>query len=125
MRYIMMVKGTKASEAGVMPTLAQMAEMGVYNDALIRAGVLIDAAGLHATSKGAKIRFSGESKTLIQGPFADSSDIVSGFWIINVRSPEEAMAWAMQAPNPAFGSDGEIEIRRLFEPEDFAPATAS
>jgi len=125
MRYLMMVKGTKASEAGVMPTQAQIAEMGAYNEELAKAGVLVDLSGLQPTSKGAKIRFSGGKRTLIEGPFAEASDIVSGYWIIKVNSHEEAIAWAMKAPNPAFGGDGEIEIRRFFEMEDFVPGAAT
>ncbi len=124
MRYMMIVKGTKASEAGVMPTPAQIAEMGAYNEQLARAGILVDLSGLQPTSKGAKIRFSGGKRTLIQGPFPDAKDIVSGYWIINVKSPEEALEWAMKAPNPAFGDDGEIELRRFFELEDFEPGAA-
>ena len=125
MRYIMMVKGTRASEAGVMPTDAQMAEMGAYNEQLAKAGVLVDLSGLHPTSKGAKIRFSGGKRTLVRGPFANGGDIVSGYWIIDVKSPEEALDWAMKAPNPAFGdADGEIEVRRFFELEDFQPSPA-
>jgi hypothetical protein len=120
MRYIMMVKATKKSEAGVMPTPAQIAEMGAYNQQLMKAGVLVDAAGLHATSKGFKIRYSGSKQELVNGPFADTSNTVSGYWIIKVKSHEEALEWAKKAPNPAFGDDGEIEVRRFFEMEDFA-----
>ena len=119
MRFMMLVKGTKASEAGVMPTPAQIAEMSAYNEELSKAGVLVDLAGLQPTSKGVKIRFSGGQQIRIDGPFSGVGDIVSGYWIINVKSPEEAIAWAMRAPNPAFGGDGEIELRRFFEPEDF------
>ncbi|MGH7023262.1 MAG: YciI family protein [Caulobacteraceae bacterium] len=120
MRYMMIVKGTAASEAGVMPTQAQIAEMGAYNETLAKAGVLVDLSGLKPTSRGAKIRFSGGSRKLIEGPFA-SDDIVSGFWIIKVKSHEEAIEWAMKAPNPAFGGDGEIELRPFYELEDFQP----
>lgn len=125
MRYMMIVKATKASEAGVMPTEAQFAEMGAYNEQLANAGVLVDLSGLQATSQGARIRFSGGKRALIKGPFPDSSDLVAGYWIINVKSPEEAFDWAMKAPNPAFGdADGEIELRRFFEMEDFEPSAA-
>jgi hypothetical protein len=125
MRYMMIVKASRASEAGVMPTEAQFAEMGAYNEELANAGVLVDLSGLQATSQGAKIQFSGGKRTLIQGPFAYSSDLVAGYWIINVKSPEEALEWAMKAPNPAFGdADGEIELRRFFEMEDFEPSAA-
>ena len=125
MRYMMIVKGTKASEAGTMPTEAQLAEMGAYNEQLAKAGVLVDLSGLQSTSKGAKIRFSGGKRTLTHGPFKDSNDIVAGYWIINVKSPEEAIEWAMKAPNPAFSdAEGEIELRRFFELEDFEPSAA-
>jgi hypothetical protein len=95
MRFMMLVKGTKASEAGVMPTPAQIAEMSAYNEELSKAGVLVDLAGLQPTSKGVKIRFSGGQQIRIDGPFTGMGDIVSGYWIINVKSPEEAIAWAM------------------------------
>jgi hypothetical protein len=125
MRYMMIVKATKASESGVMPTESQFAEMGAYNEQLDKAGVLVDLSGLQATSKGAKIRFSGGKRTLIEGPFPYAPDIVAGYWIINVKSPEEALEWVMKAPNPAFGdADGEIELRRFFELEDFEPSAA-
>jgi hypothetical protein len=125
MRYMMIVKASRASEAGVMPTEAQFAEMGAYNEQLANAGVLVDLSGLQATSQGARIRFSGGKRTLIQGPFDYSSDLVAGYWIINVKSPEEALEWAMKAPNPGFGdADGEIELRRFFEMEDFEPSPA-
>jgi hypothetical protein len=119
MRYIMLVKATKKSEAGVMPTPAQIAEMGAYNEQLSKAGVLVDLSGLQATSKGFKIRFSGGQRERIDGPFEDITNTVSGYWIINVKSHEEALEWAMRAPNPAFEDDGEIEVRRFFEMEDF------
>jgi hypothetical protein len=120
MRYIMLVKATTKSEAGVMPTPAQIAEMGAYNEQLSKAGVLVDLSGLQATSKGFKIRFSGGKRERIDGPFAETTNTVSGYWIINVKSHQEAVEWAMKAPNPAFGDDGEIEVRRFFEMEDFA-----
>lgn len=120
MRYIMLVKATKKSEAGVMPTPAQIAEMGAYNEQLSKAGVLVDLSGLQATAKGFKIRYSSGKRELINGPFPDTTNAVSGYWIINVKSHEEAVQWAMKAPNPAFGDDGEIEVRRFFEMEDFA-----
>jgi len=121
-RYIMLVKATRKSEAGVMPTPAQFAEMGAYNEQLSKAGVLVDLSGLQPTAKGFKIRFGGGKRELVKGPFADATNTVSGYWIINVNSHEEAMEWAMKAPNPAFGDDGEIEVRRFFEMEDFAQA---
>jgi hypothetical protein len=125
MRYMMIVKATKASEAGVMPTPAQIAEMGAYNKQLADAGVLVDLSGLQPTSKGAKVRFSGGKRTLINGPLTEARDLIAGYWIIDVKSHEAAIEWAMQAPNPAFGdADGEIELRRFFEMEDFEPSAA-
>ena len=127
MRFMMMVKATPASEAGTMPTQAQIAEMGAYSEQLSKAGVLVDLAGLHPTSRGARIRFSGGGeRSLTNGPFGDGGQIVSGYWIIDVKSPEEALEWAMRAPDPAFGSGhGEIELRRFFEASDFEPAATS
>jgi hypothetical protein len=121
MRFIMMVKGTTASEAGVMPTRAQIAAMGAYNEELAKAGVLVELSGLKPTSAGAKVCFEGGKPKLIKGPFGGAKDIVSGFWIINVTDADEAFAWAMKAPNPAFNdTEGEIEVRPFFEPSDFA-----
>ena len=125
MRYMMIVKGTPKSESGVMPTEAQFAVMGAYNEQLAQAGVLVDLSGLQPTSQGAKIRFSGGKRTLTKGPFKDATDIFAGYWIINVKSPEEALEWAMKAPDPAFGDPGgEIELRRFYETDDFEPNEA-
>jgi len=125
MRYMMIVKASRASESGVMPTEAQFAEMGAYNEQLAEAGVLVDLSGLKPTSKGAKIRFFGGKRTLTEGPFVEDSNIVAGFWIIQVKSHQEAIDWAMKAPNPAFNdTEGEIELRPFYEPEDFAPSAA-
>ena len=121
MRFIMLVKASAKSEAGVMPTQAQMAAMGAYNDELTKARVLVDLAGLKPTSAGAKVRFEGNQPRLVNGPFGGTKDIVSGFWIIDVKNADEAFAWAMKAPNPAFSdTEGEIEVRPFFEPSDFA-----
>jgi hypothetical protein len=119
MRFIMMVKGTKTTEAGAMPAPAEFAAMDVYNQQLIKAGVLADAAGLKPTSKGFKIRYVDGKAVKTDGPF-EQSDIVSGFWVINVASYADAVAWAMKAPDPQFGRPGgEIEVRPFFEAEDF------
>ena len=125
MRFIMFVKATAASEAGIMPTQGQIAEMGAYNEQLSKAGVLVDLAGLRSTSQGTRIRFSGGKRDVIQGPFGEPANIVSGYWIIDVKTPEEALEWAMRAPNPAFGGDGEIELLRFFELADFEPSATS
>jgi hypothetical protein len=122
MRFIMMVKGTARSEAGVMPTPEQMAAMGAYNEQLTKAGVLVDAAGLKPTSAGAKVQYRGGKPTLAKGPFT-GGDIVSGYWIIEAPSTEDAFAWATKAPNPAFSdTEGEIEVRPFFGEADFADA---
>jgi hypothetical protein len=119
MRFMMIVKGSAASEAGVMPTAEQFAEMDAYNEQLRAAGVLVDLAGLKATSTGARVNFAGGTPKLTPGPFTDGN-ITSGFWIIDVKDAEEAFAWAMKAPNPAFNDrEGEIEVRPFFEASDF------
>ena len=124
MKFMMIVKASKDSEAGVMPSEKLIAEMGKYNEELMKAGVLVDLAGLHPTSKGTRIRFSGGKRTVTDGPFTETKELVGGFWIIQVKSREEAMEWAMRAPNPQENGDGEIEIRQFFEPEDFLPSEA-
>jgi hypothetical protein len=125
MRYMMIVKATASSEAGVMPTPERVAEMQVFNEQLAAAGVLIDLSGLQASSKGLRVRFAGGKKTVLDGPFTETKELIAGYWIINVSSPEEAREWALKAPCPAAdGEDGEIELRRFFELEDFAPADA-
>ena len=128
MRFMMLVKATSASEQSAMPTDEAIARMGRYNEELMKAGVLLDLAGLQATSKGARITFKGDKKTVVDGPFAESKELIAGYWIIQVRSREEALEWAMRAPNPApDGMDGEIELRQFFELEDFGdgPAVAA
>jgi hypothetical protein len=120
MRYMMIVKASPSSEKGIMPTAEQFACMGAYNEELSKAGVLVDLSGLQSTAHGLRIKFDGGKKTVIDGPFAESKELIAGYWIINVKSPEEARAWALKAPNPApDGEPGEIELRRFFEPEDF------
>src|ERR1700761_5383349 len=123
MRYMMIVKASKDSEAGKMPSEELIAEMGKYNEQLAKAGVLLDAAGLQATSKGARVKFSADGKkTLVDGPFSESKELSAGYWIIQVKSPEEAREWAKRAPSPHPGEDCEIELRRFFEMEDFPPS---
>ncbi|HEV2363157.1 MAG TPA: YciI family protein [Caulobacteraceae bacterium] len=117
---MMMVKATRSSEAGVLPTPDQFATMRAYNDELAKAGALVDLSGLRPTSEGARIRFREGKKTVQSGPFAFTGETVSGYWIIDAPSPEAAMEWAMKAPDPSFGGEGEIELRRFFAPEDFA-----
>jgi len=125
MRFLMMVKANKDSEAGVMPTDTLIAEMGRYNEELAKAGVLLDLSGLQPSSKGARIRFSDGKRTVIDGPFTETKELIAGYWLIQVKSREEAIEWAKRAPAPhGEGQESEIEIRQLFELEDFAPSPA-
>lgn len=121
MRFMIIVKATKDSEAGVMPSQQLLAEMGKFNEELAKAGILLAADGLHPSSKGARVRFSGTKRTVIDGPFAETKELIAGFWIWQVKSREEAIEWVKRCPNPHH-EDGEIEIRQVFEAEDFGPA---
>ena len=115
MRVMVLVKASKDSEAGVMPDEALLTRMGAYNDELVKAGVLLAGEGLHPSSKGVRVRFSGKERTVIDGPFTETKELVAGFWIIQAKSRDEAMQWMLRAPFP----DGEIEVRQIFETEDF------
>ena len=119
MRFMVMVKATKDSEAGVMPTQELLAAMGKYNEELAKAGIILAGDGLHPSSKGARVKFSGKNRTVVDGPFAETKELVAGFWIWQVKSKQEAIEWVKRCPNPMPG-DSEIEIRQLFEPEDFS-----
>jgi hypothetical protein len=121
MRVLVMVKATKDSEAGVMPTSDELAEMGRFNEELVQAGVVLAAEGLHPSSKGVRVKFSGKSRTVVDGPFAETKELVAGFWLWQVSSMEEAIEWVRRCPNP-MRTDSEIEIRRVFEAEDFGEA---
>ncbi|HWW95378.1 MAG TPA: YciI family protein [Vicinamibacteria bacterium] len=121
MRFMIMVKADKDSEAGVLPDEKLLAEMGKYNEDLAKAGVLLAAEGLQASSKGARVRFSGTKRTVIDGPFTEAKELIAGFWLIQARSKEEAIEWVKRAPNPFPGTESEIEIRQLFEAADFGP----
>lgn len=123
MKFMMIVKANADSEAGKMPGEELLSAMMNYNEELMKAGVLVDATGLHPSSKGARVKFSKDKRTVIDGPFAETKELIGGFWIINVKSRAEAIDWALRAPNP-HGQDGEaeIEIRQFFELEDFAPS---
>ncbi|HEY2697695.1 MAG TPA: YciI family protein [Pseudonocardiaceae bacterium] len=121
MRFMMMIKATEESEAGVLPSSELLAEMGRYNEELVKAGVLLAAEGLRDSSKGAKVRLNGKRRTVIDGPFAEAKELIAGFWLIEVGSLDEAVEWAKRCPCPA-GHDDEIEIRRVFSPEDFGEA---
>ena len=118
MRFMVIVKANKDSEAGVMPGQKLLAEMGKYNEELVKAGVLLAAEGLQARSKGKRVRFSGGSRTVIDGPFTETKELVAGFWLWQVKSMDEALEWVKRCPNP-HETDGEIEIRPVFEMEDF------
>ena len=124
MRFMMIVKANPASEAGQMPSEELLAAMGKYNEELMKAGVLVDLSGLQPSSKGARVKFSGGRRTVIDGPFAETKDLIGGYWIINVKSREEAIQWALRAPCPGINDEGEIEIRQFFELEDFGRSEA-
>jgi len=118
MKFMVMVKADKNSEAGVMPSEQLLTEMGKFNEELVKAGVLLAGEGLHPSSKGARVKFSGSQRTVVDGPFAETKELVAGFWILQVKSKEEAIEWIKRCPNPMEG-ESEIEIRQVFEAEDF------
>src|SRR5262245_41950210 len=125
MRFMMIVKATKSTEAGVMPEEKMIAAMTKYNEEMVKAGIMIDGAGLQPSSQGARIQYSGNKVTRIDGPFAETKELIAGYWVINVKSKQEAIEWAKRAPNPyGEGAEGYIELRRFFELEDFAPSDA-
>jgi len=119
MRFMVMVKATEQSEAGVMPDEKLLADMGQFNEQLVKAGIMLAGEGLQPSSKGARVRFSGSRRTVVDGPFAETKELVAGFWIWKVKSKEEAIEWVKRCPNPFPGIDSEIEIRQIFEAEDF------
>jgi hypothetical protein len=120
MRYMMIVKANKESEEGVMPDEKALESMAKYNEELTKAGVLVELAGLQPTSKASKIRYSGSQRTVIDGPFAEAKELIAGFWLIQVKSKEEAIEWAKRIPF----EEGEVELRPFFELDDFAPSAA-
>lgn len=123
MRYMIIVKATKDSEKGVMPKESLFKDMADYHEALAKAGILVDASGLQASSKGWRIKYSGKQRTFVDGPFAETKELIAGYTIINVKSREEALEWSRKFPNPAVdGGEAEIEVRRFFELEDFPPS---
>jgi hypothetical protein len=122
MRFMVLVKADKNTEAGVLPDEKLLTEMGKYNEKLAKAGVLLAAEGLHPSSKGARVRFSGAKRTVTDGPFVETKELIAGFWLWQVKSKEEAIEWVKGCPNPMPGSEAEIEIRQVFEAEDFGPA---
>ena len=122
MRFMILVKADKNSEAGVLPDERLLTEMGKFNEELVKAGIMLAGEGLHPSSKGARVRFSGSKRTVIDGPFAETKELVAGFWLWQVKSKEEAIEWVKRIPNPMPGTETEIEIRQVFEVEDFGAA---
>jgi hypothetical protein len=119
MRFIAIVKASKDSEAGVMPSQELLAAMGQFNEEMAAAGVMVSGEGLHPSSKGARVKFSGDQRIVTDGPFAEVKELIAGFWMLEAASMEEAIAWMKRAPNPMPGTEGEIEIRQVFEAADF------
>jgi hypothetical protein len=119
MRVMVIVKATKNSEAGVMPSEKLFAEMGKYNEELVKAGIMLAGEGLQPSSKGKRIQFSGSKRTVIDGPFAETKELIAGYWLWQVKSIEEAVEWARRCPSPMPGEDSELEIRPVFEADDF------
>jgi len=123
MRVMVIVKASKDSEAGKMPTEEMLAKMAKFNEEMVKAGIMLDGAGLKPTSQGARIRFSGDKRSVIDGPFTETKELIAGYWIIQVKNMAEAIEWMKRCPNP-HQEDCEIEIRPFFELEDFAPSAA-
>ncbi|HSS69925.1 MAG TPA: YciI family protein [Casimicrobiaceae bacterium] len=119
MRFMVIVKATKNSEAGALPTQKLLAEMGKFNEELVKAGVMLAGEGLQPSSKGARVKFSSGKRTVVDGPFAETKELVAGFWIWQVKSKEEAIEWVKRCPDPMPGEDAVIEIRQVYEAEDF------
>jgi hypothetical protein len=122
MRSMVLVRADKDTEAGVLPDEKLLAEMGQYNEELATLGVLLGAEGLQPSSTGARVRFSGEKRTVIDGPFAETKELIAGYWLMQVKSKDEVIEWVKRCPNPFPGTDSEIEIRQVFEPANFGPA---
>jgi hypothetical protein len=119
MRFMVIVKADKDSEAGILPSKELLEAMGKYNEELVKAGVMLAAEGLHPSSKGARVKFSGTKRSVIDGPFAETKELVAGFWLWQCKSKEEAIEWAKRCPNPMPSTGGELEIRQVFEAEEF------
>ena len=119
MRFLVMVKATKDSEAGVMPSEKLLADMGKFNEELMKAGVMLEGEGLHPSSRGTRVIFSGGKKTVVDGPFAETKELIAGFWLWQVRSMDEALEWARRCPDPMPGEGSALELRPVFETDDF------
>jgi len=122
MRFMIIVKATKNSEAGMLPDKTLLTEMGKFNEQLVKAGIMLAGEGLQPSSKGARVKFAGDKRTVIDGPFAETKELIAGFWLWRVQSKEEAIEWVKRCPNPMPGMESEIEIRQVFEAEDFGEA---
>jgi hypothetical protein len=120
MRFMMIVKASKESEAGILPTEQELAQMAKYNEELVKAGVMLAGEGLQASSKGARVQYAGSKRTVIDGPFTEAKELIAGFWLIQAKSKDEALEWARRVPF----DKGEVEVRQLFELEDFGPGEA-
>jgi hypothetical protein len=123
MRFMVIVKGNEETEAGVPPSEELLDEMGKFNEELVKAGVMLAGDGLQPSSKGARVKFSGDKRTVVDGPFTEAKELIAGYWIWQVKSKEEAIEWAKRIPNPT-GQEGEVEVRQVFELEDFGPSEA-
>ena len=123
MRFMLIVKASKESEAGVLPDEKALGDMAKFNEEMVKAGVMLDGNGLQPSSKGARVRFSGDKRTVIDGPFAETKELVAGYWVLQVKSKQEAIEWIKRCPNP-MNEDSEIEIRQIFELEDFGASEA-
>jgi hypothetical protein len=121
MRFMMLLKATADSEAGTMPSTELIVEMGKYNQELVKAGVLLAGDGLQSSAKGARVHFKGNTRTVTDGPFSETKELIAGFWMIQVKSKEEAIEWAKRCPHPHPGNEAQIEIRQVFDASDFAP----
>ena len=125
MRFMVIVKASRDSEAGKLPSQELLAAMGKYNEELVKAGIMLAGEGLQPSSKGARVRFSGERRIVTDGPFAETKELIAGFWLWQVKSKEEAIEWVKRCPNPMPGTESEIEIRQVFEADDFGPEFTS
>ena len=122
MRFMILIKASKDSEAGVLPSPELLADMGKFNEELVKGGIMLAGEGLQASSKGARVKFSGDKRIVTDGPFAETKELIAGFWIWKCKSKQEAIDWVKRCPNPMPGIEAEIEIRQIFEMEDFAEA---
>ena len=125
MRFMVLVKASQDSEAGVLPTEQLLSEMGKYNEELVKAGVMLAGEGLQPSSKGARVKLSGDKRTVIDGPFAETKELIAGYWLFQVKSLEECIEWVKRCPNPMPGTESEIEIRQVFDADDFGPQFTS